>query len=336
MASMKLLNRVMVGMMTMTIGSVAMGQLVPPAPPKMPATPEYTPPAVAPTPAVRPLDPSSPNAKVPDQEKPLPTLIERDEKGKIKPLAMYADEAAVRALELTDDAKKQIATSLANRRDDMDVMVIEKLEDLLIVRKAVAEANEQTGMNVILETGTRTAGFKNNTIIDRLHKDGAITMVQKTQATKISREYKTAVKEEASKEVGGNSNFQALMLVSLRLSIDDVCGEAFKELDRMIEAAAPKAEQLVKGMNLPASHAANRKVADLKRPAPAGKTAAEHRLGVVRSMFKDDFDIGQKQAFLRAANPELVEKAKSMEKPTDAPKPSEAPKKGETPADPKK
>lgn len=329
-------NRVLIGMMFISgvaIGPAAVAQLVPPAPPKLPSTPEYTPPP----PVAPPVPIRAPDGKAAPQptepEKALASLIERDEKGKIKPLAFPVDEAAVRALELNDDAKAKIATSLAARRDDLDLQVIDKLEDLLAVRKAIGEANEQTGVEVITETAKKTAAFRNNSLIDRLQRDGAITMMQKTQATKIAREYKSAVREESIKDAGGSSNFQAMMLIGFRLTVDDLCGEAFKELDRMIIAAAPDAENLVKGMNLPASHPANRKVADAKRPAPAGKTQAEHQQGVLRGMFFDDFDLAQKQAFLRAANPGLVAKPKSTDKPAETAKeptkeaPKDAPKK---------
>jgi len=300
---------------TLAFGA-AQAQLVPPAPPKSPAMPEYTPPPpppAVPTPARSPD--SAPNVRPAEPEKPLASLIEKDEKGRIKPLKYPLDEAAVRALELSPEAKDKVEKSLLARRVEVDRIVVENLPALLDIRKAMMDATETTSMDVMTETSKKSTPFRANKLLDRLVKDGAITPNQKTQATNIAREYKTAMRDEATKDAGGHSNMQAMVLVGFKLTMQDFCAESFQELDRMLAESAPKAEELLKGLGLPAGHAALKSLPKLKGTgAAAGKTAADS----VKSIFYETLDADQQKAYLLAANPEL--------KAADAPKTNDAAK----------
>jgi len=280
---------------SLSIGA-ASAQVVPPAPPKTPAAPEYTPPPPPPTPA-NPTPVRAPAAAEP--EAPLGSIVARDEAGKVKPLEIPAEEAAVRTLTFTPPAKEKLEKSLAARREVVDRVVVEHLADLLAVRKSTTEATEDTSIDQMRDTTAKTTPFRANNLLDWLLKDGVITPTQKTQATKIVREYKTAVREDALKQSGGHQNMQAMALIGFRLTVDDFCGESLRELDRMVAQSAPKAEKLFAGLSLQPNHPAQKRMGELKNP-PAGKTPAD----VARSLF-DLLSTPDQQAYLYAAYPSL-------------------------------
>lgn len=304
----------------------ARAQLVPPAPSKTPATPEYQPakPVVPPVPSSvrQPPPPQTPA----EPEKPLPSLIQKDAAGKIKPLTRPLDEAAVALLELDDPARARVEKSEAARRDEIDRLVIEKIGVLMEVRATMANLPASPDMDMMRTTTLKARAFNNNNkLLDRLIKDGAINPAEKTRAAAIAREYADARKQEIVGEVG--HDVMKMVTPAFVMTIDESLAEANLSLDRMLSGAAPRQEQLLAKVDMPAEMRtqANKRLGDLKKAPPPGKTGAEHRVAVLRSIFFDTLKPDQQRAFLTAAYPRLFEE-KPAEKKAEEPA-APAPKK---------
>lgn len=286
------------------LGSSALAQIVPPAPPKSPPAPEYVPPPPPPTPSPResptPVRPTEDGRNPDAPAKPLPSLLQKDSAGKIKPLTMPIDEAAVRALELSEAAKPKLDAAMIKRRTEVGRVIVENLADLIEIRTTMATANESTSLETMASTAQKTKPFRAVPLVDFLVKEGALTPAQKTQATQVAREYKGAIREEAMNSSGGHGNMNAMAFIGFKFTMDDFSGEAFRELDRVLDDSAPKADAILKGMNLPAGHAAAKRLGELSKP-PAGKSKSD----VVKSIFFDALSVDEKKTYLLAAKPEL-------------------------------
>ncbi|MGE3109667.1 MAG: hypothetical protein AB7G11_08285 [Phycisphaerales bacterium] len=298
------MNRfVLVAPLLLSMCATSLGQIVPPAPAKTPATPEYVPPPPPPTPvAPTPVRPSGdPNAAPAQPEKPLPSLIEKDAAGKIKPLRLPVDEAAVRALDLGEEGKTKLSAALESRRLEVGRLVVENLAALLEIQKVRKESSEATTLETMTSTARQAAPFRKNPLLDSLVRAGAISPLQKTHATEVAKEYKQAIREEALKDAGGHGNMQAMALIGFRFTLDDFCGEASRELDRLLDESAPKAKDLITSMNLPADHAAIKQIGSLDRP-PAGKSKAD----ALRSIFYSAMNDEERRSYLLLFKPALA------------------------------
>ncbi len=285
----------------------AAGQFVPPVPAKTPATPEYSPPKPPPQPP--PVPPTTPEAQpqppAPPEE-PLPSIVERDEKGNLKPLKVSVDEAAVRALKVDDAARAKIDAAMAARRDDVDRLVIEKIDVLLRARRALAETNESTSVGDMLAASTPARVFAEDKLLARLVREGAITAAQKSRAEQIVKEYRQAANTESIDRVGHN-NIQAMALAGFRFTVYDMTIEAMASLDRQLGAAESGFEKLLAGLD-PGLSKEQKAVVDKRRgPHKKGVGRAE-RLEACHAVFFEVLDTDQQRALLTAASPGLFEK----------------------------
>lgn len=290
-----------VGAAGSVMGSSAFGQLLPPTPEKTAPTPPYTPPPPPPPPT--PVAPKAPGTgTTPAPDTPLPSLVERDEAGKLKPLGMPAEEAAVRALKLNEETMEKVEASLAARRDDLDRLVIENIEALVDLRKFADGASEQTPLDTFSTEAKKALPFKSfQGVLDRLSREGAIDPQTKSRAAKVAAEYTKAVNEELTKGFE-HSNTQQMVLVGFRRYYLVTTEEAYQALDRMLKAAAGKAESLIEGVEMPGGMKSS--AASALRGAGGDGTK---RFEALKKVFYDVFGPAQRQPFLRAANPKLFE-----------------------------
>jgi hypothetical protein len=293
---------VVVGMMA----PGAWGQIVPPAPPKTPPTPEYTPPPPPPPPVpVVPRDGAAPEAK-PAPEAPLPSLVERDAQGRVKPLGMPTEEAAVRALKPSEETMKKVEASLAGRGQDLDRLVVEHVEALAELRAFTKKITEDASLEEISVVAKKAVPFKNFVgVLDRLQREGAIDPQMKSRAQRVAQEYQKAVDDDAFKNFEHNKS-QAMVLVGFQRYMRITTTEAYASLDRQLLGAAPKAAELLNTISV----APERKTPALSRvrDLPAGESASarQQRLEVMQRVFFDVLGPEERQAFLRAANPALA------------------------------
>lgn len=299
------MSRCVGGAMVVLMGAcAAMGQIVPPAPEKTPPTPEYTPPPPPPTPKL-----TGPNAtpEKPAVETPLPTLVERDDAGALKPLAMPAEEAAVRALKPDEETLKKVEASLAGRRDDLDRLVIEQVEALAELRTFAAKVDEKTSLDDITKTAKKALPFKNfQGVLDRLSREGAIEAQMRSRAQKVAQEYQKAADQELMKGFE-HSNTQAMVVVGFRRYLATTVTEAHAALDRQLLAAGPRMTELLGAINAPADMKS--KAASKLRGLPSGDDAGAKatRLKALQEVFFDVLGPEQRQALLKAASPRLFE-----------------------------
>ncbi len=285
----------------------ALGQILPPTPPKSPATPEYVPPA-PPPPQATPTPARAPTAQTPaaapEETKPLPTLIELDAAGKIKPLKYPVEEAAVRSLGIgsaagTEEAKAKLDAAFAKRRLDVGRTIVEHMEPLMEVRKVLAEVTDTTSLDTMAKTATKVRPFRTNALLDFLVREGAVSPAQKTQATQVAREYKGKIREQAMNDSGGHGNMNAMALIGFKFTMDDFCGEAFRELDQLLQESTPTAEQTLR--SLPGGAAAVDRLRDLIKPG-----SGTAKPDAVKTVFFELLSTQDKQAYLTTFKPELT------------------------------
>jgi hypothetical protein len=299
----------------------AMAQLVPPAPPRTPPSPEYTPPAPPPPPP--PPTAPNPDAKPPapgEPEKPLPSLVQKDEQGMIRPLKLPIEEGALRALDMDDAARAQLETALAARHTEIDRLVFENITLLMEIRATMAKVTDTTGIEDMTNTTKKARTFQPGSLLDSLSRAGAISPPQKSSASRIAKEYRMAIRSEVTDKVGRN-NMTAMLAAAFKMQVDDFTAEAWQSLDRQLEAAAPFQEKLLKMLHLPAAQSTEvtKRLAGLKSP-PAGTTAQVHAVEVLRGIFFDVLNDDTRVRLLLAANPSLADKP-----PADKPAPAPAP-----------
>jgi hypothetical protein len=219
---------------------------------------------------------------------------------------MSAEEAAVRALALDEETMKNVEASLAARRAELDRLIVEKVGDLVEVRRAIRTATESTTIDVMTTVSKKAQPFVASKLLDRLGKDGALTPAQKSQASRIARDYRQAVRKEAVDAVGHN-NIAAMTLAGFRLQMAEFTDEAWSLLEKQLDAAAPRAPELFKGVDLGDKRGdVEKRLADLRNKPPAGTSTESHGAAVLRVLFLEVLTPEQMQAFLVAAAPDLA------------------------------
>lgn len=293
-------------MLTGSMACGAMAQLVPPAPPKTPPTPEYTPPPPPP----KPPTPVAPQVRTPEAapaapEEALPTLVERDENGKVVALKMPVEEAAVRALKLDEETMKRVEASLKARRDDLDRLVVENIGMLVEFRKFADTVREESSLEAIQVEAKKAQPF--NTfikVLDRLARDSAIDPQTRSRAARIAREYQSASDAELMKGFE-HSNTQQVILLGFKRFLGQAMSEAFASMDRQLAQAAPKMESLLEGLNLSGEMKVGAATRTRGLPKAGTEAGDGARLEALRSIFNDVLGDEQRAALLRGARPDL-------------------------------
>jgi hypothetical protein len=261
-----------------------------------------------------------PSAQPAEPEKPLPSLVQKDEAGKIKPLTLPTDEAAVRLLDLDDQTRAKVEKSISARREEIDRMVVEKIDLLMEVRTAIANLPASPNVELMRTTAAKARTFSNNKLLDRLVKDGALSPAEKARAAAIAKAYGEARKQQIATDAGTDmmKGIGPLFL----MTVEDSIADANMSLDHMLAEAAPRQEQFLTKVDLPPDQRTevNKRLADLKKKPAAGKTAVQQQVDVLRTIFLDILKPEQQRAFLTSAFPRLLEE-KPAEKKADEPAP---------------
>ncbi len=277
----------------LTLAGAAAAQILPPVPAAAPTTPPYTPPPPPPT----PVPPARPDPK-PADDKPLPTLIERDAAGKLKRYETSLEEAALAKMELPPDTQARVDAALAARRKDIDKLVIEKLEAVLVAYKAAPTIDQLRDINELSKVKDMIQAIAPEKALDRLLRDGAITPAVKSRVEQVVRAYNDALTTQRQAEAG--SDFLKIAQFVAGDVFRSGTRDAFASLDAMLIEAAKKIETLGDGLGLSGASAAA--FAELKpnvKPHDASKTdGLKRRTELTRAFFFDKLDLPAQRKLL--------------------------------------
>jgi hypothetical protein len=271
-----------------TLARPAAAQLIGPIPPA-------TTPAPAQSTGLAPAE-----IKPPPSEPDAPSIVEHD-KGRLKPLPTTPDEAAVARYPFEESRRTNIAASLKARSADLDRFVITKLDRVLEAQNLQPQVEAASDFDTLFKARDTVAALKFERPLDRLLRDGAITLEHKTRLDEAVREYETARKKQNDTDAAGDPTRAAVL--ALRQTFDDATRELFISLERQLTPLADHFDAIIDSLSLrPEQTDARRAIKQqliregIKHPCPA---PAQQRL--ITAFWHDVLDIEQKRAALTAA-----------------------------------
>jgi hypothetical protein len=203
--------------------SLCRGQLIGPIPPATPPTPPYVPADKTEPPVVTP----------PEVEPPAPSIVARDEQGRLKPLAGTAEETAVAAYSSFDAPRREkIAASAAARKLDLDRFVITNLDKVLAAKQMQEKVQTESEFGKLFAARDLTVSLRFERLIDRLERDQAITAAQRVRLDETLLAYDRARKQEIEKETGGDPTRTGVL--NLRQTFADATREPLESLERQM------------------------------------------------------------------------------------------------------
>ncbi len=200
--------------------AVGRGQLIGPIPGATAPTPRYVVPQVV-EPGVVPT---------PENEPPAPSIVARDEQGRLRAIAGTPEEAAVAAYALDAARRERVVVSAAARKVDLDRFVITNLDKVLAAQKMRERVRSESEFGKLFEARDLTVALRFERLIDRLERDGAVTGAQRVRLDETLLAYDRARKAEIDTEAGSDPTRTGVL--NLRQTFADAMREPFESLER--------------------------------------------------------------------------------------------------------
>jgi hypothetical protein len=275
----------------------ASAQLIGPIPPK-PAAPQTTEPGpLGPVPEVMP----------PEGEPRAPSIIERDADGRLKTIDGSPEMAAVAKYPFDAERRAKIAASQSARRADVDKLVVTRLESVLDVRRLLPQVRSASDFETLFKARDAVAALRMEKPLDRLLRDGAITIEHKVRLEEAVREFDTARKKQIDADSKGDATRAAVL--NLRQTFEDAAREPLESLDRQLNTLSEQIEQVLPGLTLRDDQ---RKATEVLRIRIGARGSihnwAAKRHDMVENYWLDILDMEQKRAALIAARPDETPK----------------------------
>lgn len=198
-------------------------QVVGKVPVQPPAATEYVP-AVAPPPAV------AVPAKPPEPE-PALSLISKDQGGKIIALESPAEYAAVLAYPFDAERKARVIAVMNLRKQEQERFVIENLSAVGAAHKAKVGMEGMTDFGALNTAREAAKALRQESVLDRLQREGAIGGPQRATLEKAVREYAEARSAELSTQTG--ADVMKIASIVGQQGFKDLTWEVFEALDRL-------------------------------------------------------------------------------------------------------
>ena len=218
--------------------SGAHAQLIGPIPPAAPPTPAYVAPA--------PLD--VPEMEPAVVEPPAPSIVLRDEQGRLKPIIGTPEDAAVAAYSFDAKRREKIAASAAARKLDLDRFVVTNLDKALAAEKMRERVRTESEFGKLFEARELTVAMRYERLIDRLERDRAITAAQRVRLDETLLAYDRARQEEIDKVAGDDPTRKGVL--NLRQTFADAMREPLESLERQMLDVAEHLWRLKDKLNL--------------------------------------------------------------------------------------
>jgi hypothetical protein len=270
----------------------ARAQLVGKVPPAPAPTPEYVPPAPPPPP---------PPPKPVEPEKPLPSLVKKDDAGRLIRYPEGAERAAIAAFDFDAETRQKIAASEAARAADLERTVVEKFDKALEARATRESLEQIKDFNEFARIKDVAAPLASERLVDRLMRDGAITPPQRTRIDQVIKEYEEALKQEWQ----GQTGTDILKIASLvaREKFTEVTRDSLDALDRVLLRSAAQLESVRGELNLDAAQAGkvDAAVAAIKAASGSDAAATKARLDAIAALVTSDLTPDQQKLLLSKA-----------------------------------
>lgn len=278
-------------------------QILPPTPPPAPPSKPYEPP---PPPPPAPTPPPRPEPGPTDQDRVVPSLVERDSAGRIRPLGVAPEDALLARIDLTDQEREKLAAWRERRMAEAQRLVIERLDVVLTARRMLDDASQVTdpsGMARVKEISTALALPRP---LESMSREGVLTPVLRSRMEQTIREYEQAVMQQDTADVG--DNVSRIIQIVARRSFESATREPFAALDALIVKAAKDIETLggaiaLEGEAAGAFAALRRELAAAPAEGDEARVASR-RVALVRTFFFESLSLDQQRALLRAVAPE--------------------------------
>lgn len=279
----------------------ASAQMVPKIPPApAPKTP-YTPPAPA-----KPIE-----AKPAEPEPDVPSLVVREPDGKLRSYDVSVELAALRAVKLPADRQSTVDASLARYRADVELWSLNNLDKVAAAIKARKELESMTSFNQLFAAKEAANALQQENVLERLSRDGAISVALRSKIDQVVREYTDARREEWQKAAG--SDVMKIATLVGQQSFAEQTQDALDGLDRLIERSLPTLAEDAAATTLDAAQQA--KLQELTTqfaavaPADAAK-ARSARIALARGFVMNDLTPQQRKALLDKHAPKVAAPAK--------------------------
>lgn len=221
------------------LAPAASAQVVGKIPPAPAPTPEYTPPAPPPpTPPAPPVEP----------DPVAPSLIERDPAGKLILLTTHVEDRAVAAYPFKPAAREKVDASIAARNADLERWAADHLDQIQTALAVRSELNQVTDFNQLVRAKDAVAPLKQEPLLDRLQRDGAITPGQRSQLEKTIAEYTDARKAEWEKQTG--ADIMKIATFTGQQGFADNAHASLAAFDRLVARAAADLRASSHGLEL--------------------------------------------------------------------------------------
>lgn len=263
-------------------GLPAHAQLMGKVPPPPAPSPEYTPPAPPPPP---------PPPKPVEPEKPLPSLVKKDDAGKLVRYPQGVERAAIAAFEFDAETRKKIDTSDAARAADLERMVVDKLEQALEARKTRESLDQIKDFNEFARIKDVAAPLATERLVDRLMRDAAITPPQRTRVDQVIKEYEESLKQEWQGQTGAD----ILKIASLvaREKFTEVTRDSLDALDRVLVRAVDRFDTIRGDLGLDAAQSGK---IDAAFASAKSKPAGKEQLDAFANLVTTELNADQRKA----------------------------------------
>lgn len=229
----------------------ALGQVIVPAPPATPPADPYTPPA-PPPPSAAPAQPR-PAATAAAVEPP--TLITRDEGGKIVELSGSVFEAALRALKLPADRAALLEKYLVERAARMDNHIVINSEVTLSAYRLLLGIDDYTDVAQLIRLRTPLGqSLPAPSYLEMAALSGAVTQAEKEAAQRAATDYFRQYNVQQLR-AGQPEGAQLDVLTATKLSFRQGAVELEERMSRLLDQLAARGEA-IGGLTLSAAQLA--------------------------------------------------------------------------------
>ena len=251
----------------------------------------------APAPARAHAQPGGTPAEVkpPPGEPDAPSIVEH-ENGRLKPLASTPDEAAVARYPFDEARRARIAASLKARAADLDRFVVANLDHVLEAQTLEPQVLSAGDFNTLFRARDTVAALRFERPLDRLLRDGAITLEHKTRLDEAVREYETARKRQNDADAAGDPTRAAIL--ARRRTLAGALREPLASLARQLATFGPHADAVLGAITL---RQEQQPAAGKLRSVLARAASPDERSAALVQFWKSTLDAEQKRAALTAA-----------------------------------
>jgi hypothetical protein len=252
-----------------------------------------------------PTPPPRPEPGPTDQDRAIPSLVERDGAGRLKALTVAPEDAMLSRMDLTAEEREKLAAWRERRMAEAQRLVIERLDVVLGARRMLtdsAQVTDPSGMARVKEISTALALPRP---LESMSRAGVLSPVLRSRMEQAIREYEQALMQQDTADVG--ENVSRIIQIVARRSFESATREPFAALDALIVKAAKDIETLGVELGLEGDAAAAFAALRRELAAPASGDEAQRaarRVALVRPFFFDSLSLEQQRALLRAVAPD--------------------------------